>query len=36
MRDVLDPELALSNFLKRKMLYAPAIALGMLISFFAR
>jgi len=30
-----DPELALSNPLKRKMPYAPAIAIGTLISFFA-
>jgi prepilin peptidase CpaA len=31
-----DPELVLSNPLKRKMPYAPAIAIGTLISFFAR
>ncbi|MDR3750930.1 MAG: A24 family peptidase [Terracidiphilus sp.] len=31
-----DPELALTNPLKRKMAYAPAIAIGTLISFFAR
>jgi len=30
------PELALSNPLARKMPYAPAIALGTLISFFSR
>jgi len=30
-----DPELVLSNPLKRKMPYAPAIAIGTLISFFA-
>jgi len=31
-----DPELVLANPSKRKMPYAPAIALGTLISFFAR
>jgi prepilin peptidase CpaA len=31
-----DPEMALSNPLRRKMPYAPAIAIGTLISFFAR
>jgi prepilin peptidase CpaA len=31
-----DPELVLSNPLRRKMPYAPAIAIGTLISFFAR
>ena len=31
-----DPEMVLSNPLKRKMPYAPAIAIGTLISFFAR
>jgi prepilin peptidase CpaA len=31
-----DPELDLHNPLKRKMAYAPAIAIGTLISFFAR
>lgn len=31
-----DPELALANPLRRKMPYAPAIAIGTLISFFAR
>jgi prepilin peptidase CpaA len=31
-----DPDLVLSNPLKRKMPYAPAIAIGTLISFFAR
>jgi prepilin peptidase CpaA len=31
-----DPELVLTNPLKRKMAYAPAIAVGTLISFFAR
>lgn len=31
-----DPELVLSNPLKRKMPYAPAIAIGTLISFFSR
>ncbi len=30
-----DPELVLTNPLKRKMPYAPAIAIGTLISFFA-
>ena len=30
-----DPELVLANPLKRKMPYAPAIAIGTLISFFA-
>jgi prepilin peptidase CpaA len=30
-----DPELVLSNPLKRKMPYAPAIAVGTLLSFFA-
>jgi prepilin peptidase CpaA len=30
-----DPELTLSNPMKRKMPYAPAIAIGTLISFFA-
>lgn len=30
-----DPEMALSNPLKRKMPYAPAIAVGTLLSFFA-
>jgi prepilin peptidase CpaA len=30
-----DPELDLSNPLKRRMAYAPAIAIGTLISFFA-
>lgn len=30
-----DPEMALSNPLRRKMPYAPAIAIGTLISFFA-
>ncbi len=33
---VCDPEMAISNPLKRKMPYAPAIAIGTLISFFAR
>jgi len=33
---VLDPEMALSNPKRRKMPYAPAIAIGTLISFFAR
>ncbi len=33
---LLDPDLALSNPLRRKMPYAPAIAIGTLISFFAR
>jgi prepilin peptidase CpaA len=32
---VLDPEMALSNPKRRKMPYAPAIAIGTLISFFA-
>jgi prepilin peptidase CpaA len=31
-----DPEMTLSNPLKRKIPYAPAIAIGTLISFFAR
>jgi prepilin peptidase CpaA len=31
-----DPELAITNPLKRKIAYAPAIAIGTLISFFAR
>ncbi len=31
-----DPELVLSNPLRRKMPYAPAIAIGTLMSFFAR
>lgn len=31
-----DPEPALANPLKRKMPYAPAIAIGTLLSFFAR
>jgi prepilin peptidase CpaA len=31
-----DPDLVLSNPLKRKMPYAPAIAIGTLISFFSR
>ena len=31
-----DPELVLTNPLRRKMPYAPAIAIGTLISFFAR
>ena len=30
------PELVLSNPLARKMPYAPAIAIGTLMSFFAR
>ncbi|MDR3736568.1 MAG: prepilin peptidase, partial [Acidobacteriaceae bacterium] len=30
-----DPELVLSNPLRRKMPYAPAIAIGTLFSFFA-
>jgi prepilin peptidase CpaA len=30
-----DPELVLSNPMKRKMSYAPAIAIGTLMSFFA-
>lgn len=33
---VRDPEMAIGNPLKRKMPYAPAIAIGTLISFFAR
>jgi len=31
-----DPELTLANPLKRRMPYAPAIAIGTLLSFFAR
>jgi prepilin peptidase CpaA len=31
-----DPEMVIANPLKRKMPYAPAIAVGTLISFFAR
>jgi prepilin peptidase CpaA len=31
-----DPELVLTNPLRRKMPYAPAIAIGTLVSFFAR
>jgi prepilin peptidase CpaA len=31
-----DPELVLANPLKRKMAYAPAIAIGTLLSFFGR
>jgi prepilin peptidase CpaA len=31
-----DPELALTNPMKRKMPYAPAIAIGTLMSFFSR
>jgi prepilin peptidase CpaA len=31
----LDPEMTLSNPLRRKMPYAPAIAIGTLMSFFA-
>jgi prepilin peptidase CpaA len=31
-----DPELVLANPMKRKMPYAPAIAIGTLVSFFAR
>jgi prepilin peptidase CpaA len=31
-----DPELVLANPLKRKMPYAPAIAVGTLMSFFVR
>jgi len=31
-----DPEMALTNPLKRRMPYAPAIAIGTLMSFFAR
>jgi prepilin peptidase CpaA len=30
-----DPELVLSNPMKRKISYAPAIAIGTLMSFFA-
>ena len=30
-----DPEAVLSNPMRRKMPYAPAIAIGTLISFFA-
>jgi prepilin peptidase CpaA len=30
-----DPELVLANPLKRRIPYAPAIAIGTLISFFA-
>ena len=33
---VRDPEVKLSNPKRRKMPYAPAIAIGTLISFFAR
>jgi prepilin peptidase CpaA len=33
---VKDPEPVLPNLLKRKMPYAPAIAIGTLLSFFAR
>lgn len=33
---VRDPEMVIGNPLKRKMPYAPAIAIGTLISFFAR
>jgi prepilin peptidase CpaA len=33
---VRDPEVVLANPLKRRMPYAPAIAIGTLISFFAR
>ena len=33
---VCDPEMVIANPLKRKMPYAPAIAVGTLISFFAR
>jgi prepilin peptidase CpaA len=33
---VRDPEMVISNPLKRKIPYAPAIAIGTLISFFAR
>ena len=33
---VRDPEMVLANPLKRKMPYAPAIAVGTLMSFFAR
>ncbi len=31
-----DPDLALTNPMKRKMPYAPAIAIGTLMSFFSR
>jgi prepilin peptidase CpaA len=31
-----NPEMALSNPLKRKLPYAPAIAIGTMLSFFAR
>jgi prepilin peptidase CpaA len=31
-----DPEMVISNPLKRKMPYAPAIAIGTLLSFFSR
>jgi prepilin peptidase CpaA len=31
-----NPELTLANPLKRRMPYAPAIAIGTLMSFFAR
>lgn len=31
-----DPEMGLANLMRRKMPYAPAIAIGTLISFFAR
>jgi prepilin peptidase CpaA len=34
-QSILDAEPVSSNFLKRKMPYAPAIAIGTLISFFA-
>jgi prepilin peptidase CpaA len=33
---LLDPDLTLANPLRRRMPYAPAIAIGTLISFFAR
>ena len=33
---VRDPEMTLGNPMRRKMPYAPAIAIGTLISFFAR
>jgi prepilin peptidase CpaA len=33
---VCDPDMVIANPLKRKMPYAPAIAIGTLISFFAR
>ena len=33
---VRDPEMVLANPLRRKMPYAPAIAIGTLISFFGR